>query len=523
MHMLNLREPGEGSKELWSLREDVFVEPYAPDGSLTLYGRWGDVLLRGLPESVGNFLHRMQLGPVSLANVLGDPAGPGPLSTSERATLFVTLDRLRHLIVRSLSAGPGEQPLVSVIPASPRAGFHVRRLDPDRPVRLSVFATLASDGTALSLESPLSLHHVVLHGPQAAWLAASLGRPRTPAEVAELLSLPRDLVMDTLAYLVAAGMVVQGEPDSPADCPRFAEDSDPVLRGWTRTDLAFHVSSTLGRHDHDFGATYPFGSDLRSAPQPDLPRPGPALPLRRPRLSDLLAADPPFTAVLEGRHSVRRFGKDPLTADELGELLYRGLRIRSLIGPEGTGPDQAATVDRPYPADGAIHDLDFYVVVDRCEEVPRGVYAYDAAQHALVLVKTEPTDVDVLLEQARTAVNMNGAPPVLVMITARFQRLFWKYAGLGYALVLKHVGVVQQTLYLVATAMGLAACAIGVGEIEDSARILGLDWLAQSCVAGFTVGHPQDPAVPLPENRARHAVNDADWAQLCRARLLPAR
>ena len=115
MYTLHLGDPGEGSKELWSLREDVFVEPYAPDGSLTLYGRWGDVVLWRLPEPVGNFLHRMQLGPVSLTNVLGDPAGPGPLSTTERATLFVTLERLHHLIVRSLSAGHGEQPLVSVI------------------------------------------------------------------------------------------------------------------------------------------------------------------------------------------------------------------------------------------------------------------------------------------------------------------------------------------------------------------------------------------------------------------------
>ncbi|HEU5429419.1 MAG TPA: SagB family peptide dehydrogenase [Actinocrinis sp.] len=523
MYTLHLGDPGKGSKELWSLREDVFVEPYAPDGSLTLYGRWGDVVLWRLPEAVGNFLHRMQLGPVSLTNVLGDPAGPGPLSTTERATLFVTLERLRHLIVRSLSAGNGEQPLVSVIPASPRAAFQLRRIDPGRPVRLSVFATLGTDGTALSLESPLSLHHVALHGPQAAWLAASLGRPRSPSELAALLSLPRELVLDTLAYLVAAGMVVQGEPDHPAESPRFAEDFDPVLRGWTRTDLAFHVSSTLGRHDHDFGATYPFGNDERTTPLPDPPAHGPKVALRRPRLPELLHTDPPFTAVLEGRRSVRRFGESPLTAGELGDLLYRALRIRSLIGPAGAGPEQASVLDRPYPADGAIHELDFYVIVDHCDGVARGVYAYDAADHALLPVKAESADVDALLEQARTAANMNGAPPALVMITARFQRLFWKYAGLGYALALKHVGVVQQTLYLVATAMGLAACAIGVGEIEDSARILGLDWLAQSSVGGFALGHGDHRAAPAPENRARHAVNDADWAESCRRKLLPSR
>jgi SagB-type dehydrogenase family enzyme len=519
MYTLHLGDPGEGSKELWSLREDVFVEPYAPDGSLTLYGRWGDVVLWRPPEPIGNFLHRMQLGPVSLTNVLGDPAGPGPLSTAERAALFVTLERLHHLIVRSLSAGHGEQPLVSVIPISPRARFRVKRIDPDRALRLSVFATLGSDGTALSLESPLSLHRAVLHGPQAAWLAASLGRPRTPRELTALLSLPRELVLDTMAYLVAAGMVVQSEPDTPDGSPRFAEDSDPVLRGWTRTDLAFHVSSTLGRHDRDFGATYPLGRDARQAVLPEPPTQGSKVPLFRPALPDLLRADPPFTAVLEARHSVRSFGEAPLRLDEIGELLYRSLRIRSLISPEGTGPDEAVAMDRPYPAGGAIHELDFFIVVDHCEGAARGVYSYDGANHSLVLLKTESADVDALLNQARTAANMSGAPPALVMITARFQRLFWKYSGLGYALVLKHVGVVQQTLYLVATAMGLAACAIGPGEIEDSARILGLDWVAQSCVGGFTLGHLPNSAAAAGPTGTRHAVNDADWAQQCRDEL----
>ncbi|HZP50540.1 SagB family peptide dehydrogenase [Actinocrinis sp.] len=521
MYTLHLGDPGEGSKELWSLREDVFVEPYAPDGSVTLYGRWGDVVLQQLPETVTKFLHRMQLGPVSLTNVLGEPSGSGPLSTADRATLFVTLERLRHLIVRSLSAGHGEQPLVSVIPMSPRAAFQVKPLDPDLPVRLSVFATLGSDGTALSLESPLSLHHVLLHAPQAAWLVATLARPRTAAEAAALATMPQELASNTLAYLVAAGMVVQSEPDSAPGSPRFAEDHDPSLRGWTRTDLAFHVSSTLGRHDRDFGATYPLGGEARLTLLPELPRHGPRIPLSRPRLTELLDRDPPFTAVLEGRRSVRRFGKSPLTAAQLGELLYRSLRIRSLIGAEGSAPEQATTMDRPYPAGGAIHELGFFVVVDRCEGVARGVYAYDAAEHALAPVDAEAADTDLLLAQARTAANMAGAPPVLIVITARFERLFWKYAGLGYALALKHVGVAQQTLYLVAAAMGLAACAIGTGEIEDSARILGLDWLTESCVGGFTVGRTARRAAA--DRGARHPVNDADWAELCRARLPPAR
>ena len=37
----------------------------------------------------------------------------------------------------------------------------------------------------------------------------------------------------------------------------------------------------------------------------------------------------------------------------------------------------------------------------------------------------------------------------------------WKYNSIAYSLILKNVGVLIQTLYLMATDMGLGGCAIG--------------------------------------------------------------
>jgi len=96
---------------------------------------------------------------------------------------------------------------------------------------------------------------------------------------------------------------------------------------------------------------------------------------------------------------------------------------------------------------------------------------------------------DSLLEQAALATT--GAPPrlqVLLIVTARFQRLSWKYESIAYATVLKDVGVLYQTMYLVATAMGLAPCAVGGGNADLAARILGLDYLAESSVGEFLLG-----------------------------------
>jgi len=82
------------------------------------------------------------------------------------------------------------------------------------------------------------------------------------------------------------------------------------------------------------------------------------------------------------------------------------------------------------------------------------------------------------------------APQVLLVITARFQRAMWKYADVAYANLLKDVGALFQTLYLVAAAMGLAPCALGAGDPRLFARASGLDPEIEGSVGEFMVGSP---------------------------------
>lgn len=512
--------PRGDSTDLWSLREDTFVEFDFARDRLTICGRWGDVVVHRPGEALAELLRRMQLGPVSLENALEKTHGPEPGRIAQRAVVFMLLDRIQHLVVRSLGAGFGTQPqipLVSLVPMTPKATVRIVPLNPDVPVRLSSFAMLKTDGAMLTIESPLSLHRVILHRPEAAAIAATLARPTTPAEAARLSTLSPGLVADTLAYLAAVGAVVVAEADeyggdgdgATSEGPRFAEDHDAALSAWSPIELAFHVHSTLGRHDHAFGATYPFGT--QPCPDPlikQLP-PGPRISLPRPDLAGLLADDVPFSAVLEGRTSIRAYSAEPPTVQQLGELLYRGLRTRSLVGPPGTSADESTSADRPYPAGGAIHELEFYVVVGACTGVEPDIYAYDTVDHALVPVGAQEAMRSGLLSQARIAADLDGLPPVLILMTARFRRIQWKYTGLGYALVLKHVGVVQQTLYLVASAMGLAACAIGNGEIDESSRVLDLDWRTESTLGSFAIGRPGGRPAAARQTAVRHPVNDA--------------
>ena len=223
---------------------------------------------------------------------------------------------------------------------------------------------------------------------------------------------------------------------------------------------------------------------------------------------------------MEGRRSVRAHGAEPVTADELGDLLYRTARVRALVTPGDQEPREGRDPrlsDRPYPGGGACYELELYVTVGRCAGLARGVYHYDPFGHRLEPVDADAAVVDGLLSDAAERATMDAAPQVLITLTARFRRISWKYEGLAYATVLKDVGVLFQSLYLVCTAMRLAPCALGAVRADATARALRTDWLLEPTVGQFILGRP--PAAPAEYGWRWQPVNDAAWPGRAWARL----
>ncbi|MFC6083105.1 SagB/ThcOx family dehydrogenase [Sphaerisporangium aureirubrum] len=486
---------------LWSLREDVHVESDPAAGVVILHSRWGDEVVRRPGHGVVEALRRMSLGPVSLENAVSD--------TAERAALDRLLARLRHLVIRSLGLDQ-ERPLISVVPLTPQAAFRPVAPVPSRPIRLSRFAVLRAEDGAYHLESPLSLHRVVLHRAEAVWLLGTLNRAVTPASAVAAMPCRAGPALSVLAYLMGAGMVVQARPGGPTR-PVFDEDADPALATWPAQDLMFHTRSTLGRHDHDFGATYPMGERWTVEPVTKPATEAESVPLYRPRWEQVMAADPPLTAAVEGRRPTRRFGGGPVTAEEIGEVLYRAARVRSLLASPGDPGE--VTSDRPYPSFAAAYELELYLAVGECLGLRSGVYHYDPLGHRLDRVPAGHAEVQELLERGRMSADLTTPPPVLVFVTARFRRMTWKYSGPGYALILKNTGALLQTLYLVGATLGLATCPMGTADIETTARVLGTDWRTESCVGGLALGRRSGSASG-PPGRRRRPVNDPGWPDL---------
>ena len=85
-----------------------------------------------------------------------------------------------------------------------------------------------------------------------------------------------------------------------------------------------------------------------------------------------------------------------------------------------------------------------------------------------------------------------GAGNALPVLAARFPDLAVKYEGIAYALMLKHVGVLQATIAYTATAMGLGAVPIGTGDSDSFAAATGLDYYRHGSIGEIALSMPAD-------------------------------
>lgn len=361
----------------------------------------------------------------------------------------------------------GDRPLFSSRPLVP----HRKPLPPAEPRRLSRFASVRRDGDEIVVESPAAGAEVHLYDRR-------LVEPvLTPGAEQERSDLPPEAVRLLAGELADRGFLATA-----------AEAHSLSSVQWSPHELAFHHGSRL-RADHrmgqDFGGSY-WAKGRFDAPPDKHPRwPEAAIDLPRPDLAGLRVKDPALAEVMEERRSLRSYGEDtPLTVEELGEFLFRTARVRA-TGRDTEGLDVSS---RPYPAGGAAYELEVYPLVRNVRGLDAGLYHYAPHGHRLHPVPASATALRRLMKASAAGMTGDATPQVLLVIATRFGRLAWKYRAMGYALTLKHVGVLYQSMYLAATAMRLAPCALGVGDSDAFAEATGLDYFEETSVGEFALG-----------------------------------
>uniref|UniRef100_A0AAU2V9H8 Uncharacterized protein n=1 Tax=Streptomyces sp. NBC_00003 TaxID=2903608 RepID=A0AAU2V9H8_9ACTN len=191
--------------EFWSLREDVTV---LSGRSTVLRTPWGELHLERPGPLLCEALRRMQLGPVSLANVVpGFPGYDVPEDewNEDSRELLAALAPLQHVIVRHLAIGAS--PLLSVVPLSPRASFHPPSVAPGGELRVPKEAVLRGPGRDPVLSYEGGDHRVELHGPDAPRLLLHLQGGRGDFQSPLDVPLPGTVVRAARAYAVAAGVL----------------------------------------------------------------------------------------------------------------------------------------------------------------------------------------------------------------------------------------------------------------------------------------------------------------------------
>lgn len=434
-----------------SLRLSPGIELAGGDADLRVVAPGWQLEFGGLPERAIRAIRELASGRSTEREIHAlVPDGAAGLDGS-LAHWYSALGELLERGAVTCELSDNSQPLLRWAPMKRLPVSETPPVERDRVLVLSGYACVRRSGAGLVVESPLAPFSVELCDPRVLGL---VGRWATPTTLRELegieLNLSHDILGVAASLLAHAGIL--RDADQEAECAARCD-------AWSFSDLLFHGASgrEAPRVRRQPPATNPWAGTFH------LRDVAPTLSLPEPDLSGRGSEGMTLDQALDNRISIRHHDDaNPMTLAALAEFLYRTLRVKSVTPSDGDAVYEHS--HRPYPSGGALNPLEVYPVVRMCGGLDEGVYHYDPLHHRLVRRKELDERAGQALNIAAAAMGGGPAPQVLLVIAARPARVFWKYSSVGYAVILREVGVVMQTMYLVATSMGLAPCAVGAGD-----------------------------------------------------------
>ncbi|MBU0725304.1 MAG: SagB family peptide dehydrogenase [Alphaproteobacteria bacterium] len=265
-------------------------------------------------------------------------------------------------------------------------------------------------------------------------------------------------------------------------CTGFLEPvaaESPARESWEFHDLLFHDATRL------FVGERPIGKRDRlkgKHPKPEKIAP----PLSQDRIAlppvDTDRASASLRQVMALRRSLREPGEWPLQLADLSTFLGRTLQAQ--LKPDR--PDDRRF--RPMPNGGGAHELEFYILIQRCAGLDAGLYQYRESEHALYRLPANAALAKRATLLSAGAMGTEEAPPdCVILMASRLPKIAREYEGIAYRLSLLHAGVAMQSFYLVATDMGLSPCANGSGDSLVFERLTGLPLLQETAIAEFAL------------------------------------
>lgn len=206
---------------------------------------------------------------------------------------------------------------------------------------------------------------------------------------------------------------------------------------------------------------------MSARPRPAEPAWGgrPSVPLPEPLpLPEITLAD-----AIEQRSSSTIYAARPLPLTTLAGLLEGAAGIRD----HRPGYNVRDFPVRRAPSAGGLAPVDLYVVANDVTGLDQGLYYYRPSGPELTVV--DSGNMRGKVAETGIAADWLFHAPAVLFLTVDMARVEWKYGVRSYRYVHVDLGVLTQNLYLVATGLGLAGCAVAAFDDDTANDLVRLD------------------------------------------------
>jgi len=179
--------------------------------------------------------------------------------------------------------------------------------------------------------------------------------------------------------------------------------------------------------------------------------------LPQPSYTSLISVE----EALHKRRSIRDYSKEPLTIQEVSQILWAS---------QGITEDRYKL--RTAPSAGALYPLEIYIAVSNVKDLFAGLYKYKPQNHTIKKISEGDKRLDISnAALGQDAIENSSA---IILITAVYERTAVKYGSRTERYVNIEVGAAVQNIYLQSVSLEIGTVMIGAFKDDALKNILRL-------------------------------------------------